>query len=115
ALNRVDVYSMTANVALAIGFSIVIVRMRWFRLDILGILATYVNHYVWLVPIIAPMSGKVHPFPQFYASATILILYWLTFRISYVVRAPDDEKTSAISGVLNTALLLAVMKYQSAH
>ncbi len=115
ALNRADVYSLTANVILAIGFSFVVVRMKWFRLEIFGILAIYLNHYIWLTPIIEPMHGKVHPFPQFYASAIILILYWAVFRLSYVVRPPVDEKTSTVAGVLNTALLGGVMKYQSAH
>ena len=115
ALNRVDVWSLTANIALAIGFCFVVVRMRWFRLELLGIAATYINHFVWLIPIIAPMHGKVHHFPQFYASAAILILYWAVFRASYVVRPPVDEKASAFAAVLNVALLGAVMKYQSAH
>jgi len=115
AVNRVDVYSLTANVALAIGFVVVIVWMRWFALEVLGIIAVYLNHFIWLVPIIAPMHGKVHPFPQFYASAAILVVYWAVFRASYVVRPPVDERTSAVAGVLNTALMLAVMKYQAAH
>jgi len=115
ALNRVDVYSLTANVALAFGFSGVVVVMRWYRLELLGIFATYFNHYIWLIPIIAPMGGHVRPFPQFYASATILILYWVIFRVSYVIREPIDEEISAVAGVLNSALLLLVMKYQSAH
>jgi uncharacterized membrane protein len=115
ALNRVDVYSLTANVALAIGFSAVVLVMRWYRLEILGILATYLNHYIWLVPIIAPMQWHVRPFPQFYDSATILILYWAIFRISYVIREPIDEEISAVAAILNSALLLLVMKYQSAH
>ena len=115
ALNRVDVYSLTANVALAIGFSLVVVRMRWYRLEILGIFGTYISHYIWLIPIISPMYGHVHPFPQFYASATILIVYWAVFRASYIVREPINEDVSAVSAVLNSALLLVVMKYQSAH
>ncbi len=115
ALNRVDVYSLTANVALAIGFSLVVLRMRWYRLEILGIFATYLNHYIWLIPIIAPMAGHVRPFPQFYASATILIVYWAVFRTSYVIREPIDEEVSAVAGVLNSAFLLLVLKYQSAH
>lgn len=115
ALNRVEVYSLIANVALAIGFAFVVVRLRWFALEILGIAATYFSHFLWLVPVIAPMHGHVRPFPQFYASAAILILYWAVFRASYVIRPPIDEKTSAIAGVLNSALLLAVLRYQAAH
>jgi Predicted membrane protein (DUF2339) len=115
AINRVDVNSLVANVVLAIGFSFVVVRMRWFALEILGIAATYLNHAIWLVPIIAPMHGKVHPFPQFFASAAILLAYWAVYRASYVFRPPDDERTSAIAAVLNSACLLGVMKYQSAR
>jgi hypothetical protein len=80
-----------------------------------GILAVYLNHYLWLVPIIGPMHGKVHPFPQFAASTTLLLLYWAVFRASYVLRAPKDERTSAFAGVLNIVLLGSVMRYQSAH
>jgi len=115
AINRVDVTSLWANVVLAIGFTFVVVRMRWYKLEILGILATYANHFLWLVPIIAPMHGKVRPFPQFYASAAILLSYWAVYRASYVVRKPDDERDSAFAAVLYSAALLAVMKYQSAH
>ncbi|HEX3580903.1 MAG TPA: DUF2339 domain-containing protein [Thermoanaerobaculia bacterium] len=115
ALNRVAVYGLTGNVVLAIGFSLVVLRMRWYRLEILGIFATYINHYLWLIPIISPMGGHAQPFPQFYASATILILYWAIFRASYVIREGTEEDVSALAGVLNTALLLVVMKYQSAH
>jgi Predicted membrane protein (DUF2339) len=115
AVNRVDVYSLSANVVLAIGLCLVVVRMQWFEMEIFGILAVYLNHYLWLVPIIEPMHGKLHPFPQFPASATLLLLYWAVFRASYVVRAPKDERISAVAGVLNIVLLGSVMRYQSAH
>ncbi|HXH39559.1 MAG TPA: DUF2339 domain-containing protein [Thermoanaerobaculia bacterium] len=115
ALNRVDVYSLSANVVLAIGLCLVVLRMQWFEMEVFGILAVYLNHYLWLVPIIEPMHGNVHPFPQFPASATLLLLYWAVFRASYVVRAPTDERTSAVAGVLNIVLMGSVMRYQSAH
>jgi hypothetical protein len=115
AFNRVDVYSLSANVILAVGLCFVSVRMQWFELEIFGILAAYLNHYAWLQPVIEPMHGKVHPFPQFYASAGILLLYWAVFRASYVIRPPVNERLSAVAGVLNTVLLLTVMRYQSVH
>jgi uncharacterized membrane protein len=34
ALNRVDVYSLSANVILAIGFCLVVLRMQWFEMEI---------------------------------------------------------------------------------
>jgi hypothetical protein len=115
AMNRVDVYSLSSNVVLAIGLCAVAVRMQWYEMEIFGILAVYLNHYLWLTPIIEPMRGRVHPFPQFETSATLLILYWAVFRTSYVVRSPTDERTSALAGVLNTVLLGIVFRYQSAH
>jgi hypothetical protein len=45
-------------------------------------------------------------------------LYWLIYRISYLWRKPADEKQERISSaaaLLNTTLLLALFKYQSAH
>ena len=66
--------------------------MQWFELEVFGILASYLNHYLWLRPIIEPMQGKRHPFPEFAASAGILVLYWLIFRMSYVFRRPSDER-----------------------
>ncbi len=64
------------------------------------------------------MHGKRHPFPEFAASAGILALYWLIFRMSYVFRRPSDERQERVStaaALLNTALLLALFKYQSTH
>jgi len=64
------------------------------------------------------MHGKRHPFPEFAASAGILALYWVIFRLSYVFRSPSKEQQEHIStaaALLNTSLLLALFKYQSAH
>jgi hypothetical protein len=57
-----------------------------------------------------------HPFPQFWPSAIILILYWAIFRSSYIartIRVPRDETISTIAALLNTMLLGVVMKFQS--
>jgi hypothetical protein len=99
-------------------------RRQWYELEVFGILATYGNHWLWLRPILEPMGAHHHAFPEFRASAIILVLYWLIFRASYVARRIDDsvlpdaaprEQVSTIAALLNTGLLLAVMKYQSLH
>ncbi|MBV8207329.1 MAG: DUF2339 domain-containing protein [Acidobacteria bacterium] len=115
ALNRVDVYSLTANAVLAAGVGFVSLRMEWPELEIFGVITAYATHFVWLVPIIRPMGGRVHPFPQFYASAAILLAYWAIFRAAYVLQRSNRETVTTTAGILNTCLLLAVMKYQSAH
>jgi hypothetical protein len=97
---------------------VIVGRMQWFELEIFGILASYLNHYLWLRPIIEPMHGHRHPFPEFAASAGILALYWLVFRVSYLLRQPQgeqQERISTVAALLNTILLLLLFKYQSAH
>ncbi len=118
ALNRdpQDVYGLAANLILAAGLSVIAVRRRWLEIEVFGILAAYLNHFFWLQPIIAPMGKLHHPFPAFYASTTLLIAYWLVFRASYIVRAPGfDENISTVAALLNTFLLLGVLKYQSVY
>jgi len=113
-----SVYSLSAGGILAAGLVVIVVRMQWFELEIFGILASYLNHFLWLRPIIEPMHGHRHPFPEFMPSAVMLALYWAIFRGSYVVRKANDahaEHLSAFAALLNTALLLAILKYQSVH
>lgn len=117
-ISHSNVYSLSAGGVLAAGLVVIVGRMQWFELEIFGMLASYLNHYLWLRPIIEPMHGHRHPFPEFAASAGILSLYWVIFRISYVWRSPsteEQEKISSAAALLNTALLLALFKYQSAH
>src|SRR5207249_6195514 len=92
--------------------------LQWFEMEIFGILASYLNHYLWLRPIIESMGGHRHPFPEFAASAGILVLYWLVFRVSYLLRQPQggrQERISTVAALLNTILLLLLFKYQSVH
>jgi hypothetical protein len=118
SISHSNVYSLSAGAVLAAGLVIIVIRMQWFELEIFGIAASYLNHYLWLRPIIEPMNGHHHPFPEFQASAGILICYWAIFRLSYVFRNPSEEareRISSFAALLNTALLLALFKYQSTH
>jgi len=118
SISNSDVYSLSAGAVLAAALVVIVGRMQWFEMELMGIVASYLNHYLWLRHIIEPMHGKRHPFPEFVASAGILSLYWLIYRVSYVWRKPADENQEHISSaaaLLNTALLLALFKYQSAH
>lgn len=117
-ISHSNVYSLTAGAVLAGGLVVIVGRKQWFELELLGILASYLNHYLWLRPIIEPMRGHRHPFPEFTASVAILALYWAIFRLSYIFRTPSDdrqERISTIAALLNTVLLLLVLKYQSVH
>ena len=117
-ISHSNAYSLSAGAVLAAGLVVIIGRMQWFELEILGIFASYLNHYLWLRPIIEPMNGHRHPFAEFPASAAILGVYWLVFRASYIFRRPQDERKEHVStaaALLNTVLVLLLFKYQSAH
>lgn len=114
-ISHSNVYSLSAGAVLAASLVLIVARRQWLELEIFGILVSYLNHFLWLQPIIEPMHGKRHPFPEFLPSAGILALYWLIFRLSYVFRSPRDERISTAAALLNTSLLLALLKYQSVH
>jgi len=128
-ISKDNVYSLSAGAILALALVIIVQRRRWYELEICGILASYFNHYYWLRPIIEPMGEHHHPFPEFMPSAALLIFYWLVFRGSYLLRripapvgpngvrpAPQgEENVSTVAALLNTFLLLGLMKYQSVH
>lgn len=117
ALSQDSVYALVSGVILALGIAIIALRMSWFELEIFGILASYANHFYWLYKLY-PDGIAGHAFPEFWPSAIILVLYWAIFRVSYVARkvdSPRQESVSTIAALANTMLLLAVMKFQSAH
>jgi hypothetical protein len=115
-ISHVNVYSLAAGAILALALVFIVKRRGWFELEVFGILSSYINHYYWLRHIIEPMHGHRHPFPEFYASAGLLVFYWLVFRVSYLLRRPaNGEAVSTVAALLNSFLLLSVMKYQSVH
>lgn len=117
ALSQDSVYALAAGVILALSLVAIALRMAWFELEIFGILASFANHFYWLYKLY-PDGFAGHAFPQFWPSVLILCLYWLAFRISYVVRriaSPYQEKISTLAALLNTILLGVVMRFQSTH
>jgi len=115
ALSQDSIYALVAGVILALGIVAIGLRMNWYELEVFGILASYANHFYWLYKLF-PDGLAGHAFPQFWTSVIILLLYWVVFRISYIVRtirSPRDETISSLAALLNTMSLLVVMKFQS--
>ena len=116
SLSNDDVYSLSAGVILAIGLVTIVIKMGWFELEVFGILSSYANHIYWLYRLLGPAGANGHIFPDYHPSTAILFFYWITYRISYVIREPKtsrDEHVSTVAALLNTLLLLGAMKFQS--
>jgi hypothetical protein len=116
ALSHDDVYSLASGVILAIGLVSIVIKMGWFELEVFGILSSYLTHLYWLYRLLGPEGAYGQAFPEFQASAGILLFYWVTYRISYVIRktkSPFEEHVSSAAALLNTLLLLGTMKFQS--
>jgi len=110
------VYGLLAGVFLAIGLVTIVLKMGWFELEVFGILSSYLNHLYWLYKILGPNGAHGRLFPEYHASVAILFFYWLIFRLSYILRGIKtdfEEQVSTVSALLNTLLLLGVMKFQS--
>jgi len=114
--NESTVYGLLAGVILAIGLVTIVLKMGWFELEVFGILSSYLNHLYWLYKILGPNGAHGRAFPEYHASLAMLFFYWLTYRISYILRGVKtdfEEHVSTVSAILNTLLLLGVMKFQS--
>ena len=116
ALSHDTVYSLSAGVILAIGLVIMVLKMDWFELEVFGILSSYLNHLYWLFQILGVNGAQGRAFPEYPASLAMLAFYWLTFRVSYLVRnihSEFEEHVSTTAALLNTLLLLGLLKFQS--
>jgi uncharacterized membrane protein len=119
-ISHVNVYSLAAGAVLALALVVVVVRMRWFEMEVFGISAAFLNHYLWLRPVIAARGPHPAEFPGYLASSLLLTFYWLVFRCSYVARktggaGPRMERVSSVAALLNAGLYIWLMGYQSAH
>ena len=116
SLSNDDVYSLAAGVILAIGLVSIVIKMGWFELEVFGILSSYANHLYWLYRLLGPNGAQGRAFADYQASTFILLFYWVTYRVSYVIRktkSPYEEHISTVAALLNTLLLLGAMKFQS--
>lgn len=109
------VFSLAASAILAIALVIVTTLRHWAMLELCGLIAVYTSHFVWLTEVLPPEHST---FAQFWPSTALILLYWLIFRFAYVLRTPLDrreENLSSISAIANSAGVLGLLKFQSAH
>ena len=109
------VFSLAASVVLAIALVIVTTVRHWAWLELAGLIAVYLGHFVWLTQVL-PQDHAA--FAQFWPSTALILLYWLIFRLAYVFRTPlnpHEENLSSLAAVFNSIGVLGLLKYQSAH
>lgn len=109
------VFSLAASAVLAIGLVVVTTLRHWVWLELTGLMAVYLTHLVWLTRVLPENHLE---FAEFWPSTLLILLYWLIFRIAYVLRVPRDqreENVSSLAAVLNSIGVLGLLKYEAAH
>jgi hypothetical protein len=109
------VFSLTASALLALGLVVVTTLRHWAGLELAGVVAVYLTHLVWLSQVLPQNHAE---FAQFWPSTALILLYWLIFRLAYVLRTPlnqGEENLSSLSAVLNSGGVLGLLKFQAAH
>ncbi|HZU31940.1 MAG TPA: DUF2339 domain-containing protein [Candidatus Angelobacter sp.] len=117
ALNPDPPYNLLAGALLVAGMTVIVLRRKWFELEVFCILASYLNHLYWLYNIFDRQADR-RLFADHNVSMLLVIAYWAVFRASYLIRKVENqeqESVSTIAALLNPLLLLAVVKYQSFH
>lgn len=109
------IFSLAASAILAIALVVVTTIRHWAVLELCGLIAVYISHFVWLNEVL-PQNHV--DFAQFWPSTALILLYWLIFRLAYVLRTPLDKREedfSSVSAILSSAGVLGLLKFQSAH
>ncbi|HYX53841.1 MAG TPA: hypothetical protein VE783_10360 [Candidatus Limnocylindrales bacterium] len=118
ALNPDPPFNLIAGALLIAGMTVIVLRRRWYELEVFGILAAYLNHFYWLNASVFTQRSPGQPFPEYTSSVALLVTYWAVFRVSYLLRkisGPDQERVSTVAGLLNPVMLMALLKFQSFH
>jgi hypothetical protein len=117
ALHPDSVYGLAAGAVLALALIGVVRVRRWFVLELVGVLATFFNHFLWLSPKVTFSGWNAVSFQELPISTALLVFYWIAFRASYVLQPPTldetEERLTSITAVLTTGLFLGLMRLQA--
>lgn len=109
------IFSLTGSAVLALGLVVVTYVRHWAALEAVGLVAVYGSHFVWLTRVLPENHAS---FAEFWPSVILILMYWLIFRLAYVLRTPlnqNEENISSLTAVMNGGGVLALLKYQPAH
>jgi hypothetical protein len=112
-----SVYGLAAGAVLALALIGIVRVRRWFVLELLGMLATFLNHFLWLSPKVTFAGWNAIAFPELPVSTALLVFYWVAFRGSYLLQPATlderDERLTSLTAVLTTGLFLGLMRLQA--
>jgi uncharacterized membrane protein len=117
AVSEIPMGALVASALLAASLAYVLRARKWFAIEPLAIIATYVVHWMWLNQIYE-RTGGYRIFPQFKASVALLTAYWAIYLVSYFVREAVEDSDKLLltaSFLLNAAGYLAVLHHESFH
>jgi uncharacterized membrane protein len=117
AVSEIPMGALVASALLAASLAYVLRARKWFAIEPLAIIATYVVHWMWLNQIYE-RTGGYKIFPQFTASVALLSAYWAIYLVSYFLREADEDPEKFLltsSFLLNAAGYLAVLHHESFH
>lgn len=117
AVSEIPMGALVASALLAASLAYVLRARKWFAIEPLAIIATYVVHWMWLNQIYE-RTGGYKIFPQFTASVALLTAYWAIYLVSYFLREADEDPEKFLltsSFLLNAAGYLAVLHHESFH
>jgi predicted membrane protein DUF2339 len=117
AVSEIPMGALIASALLAASLAYVLRVRKWFAIEPLAIIATYIVHWMWLNQIYE-RTGGYKIFPQFKESVALLTAYWAIYLVSYFLReAKEDPQKQLLTAslLLNAAGYLAVLHHESFH
>ncbi|MDD5347848.1 MAG: DUF2339 domain-containing protein [Candidatus Omnitrophica bacterium] len=121
-LGDVSSFALASACVLAIAALVLVWRMQWVRFVFLGIVLTYLTHFVWVIKQIAmttvPAGALNVENILFHFDAGFLIIYWVLFTVAVHVlrsetRDPSFRKLAAAN--FSNFLLFFLMFYPKLH
>ncbi len=115
-------FSLLASAVLAAGLIVVTTRRHWAWLELAGLAAVLLNHFLWLSLILPSTTihspGLAPTFALAWPSTALILFYWVIFRAAYLLRKPLDaaeDRISSLSAVILAGGIIGLFKSQSTH
>ncbi len=111
-LGNVEYFSLISSALLGIVAIIMVYKMQWIRFIFLGIILTYLTHFLWIIKQIYISRVSVGPLNvenvYFLLDAGFISIYWLLFTIAiHVIKNTESEqlfKKLAVANLSNFIL-----------